>query len=280
LAVTKLWDRSSNLPDRGEGCQTLLDPSNLHVGAGVGTACQQGCAGDPNQIGSGSTLDIFQVSNNDTAAVNAPVLLILSVPDDPVDMTKTFFGATAGGVYTSLGVQFYNGGAPLTGTANVAGTGFFTNLSKTNPLGLQANSGPLSGAFYGSLGAGQEVYSFLNFTEGGINNSNSFANFTLPGNDSKAISFGVYVIALNGGVIGGNGLINVTGLNLPTGTFVDALGEDSKGRPFVVPFTEAGLTDGPSPAPEPASMLLYGTGLFLIGGILRRRSARSVSAIS
>jgi len=251
--------------------QTLLDPSTLHVGAGVGTACQTGCAGDPNKIGPGGTLDIFQESSA-PAAVDAPILLILSVPNDTVNKTSTYFGPTTAGVYTSIGVQFYNPytGSPVSGTANVAGTGLFTNASN-NSLGLQANPGPLAGAFYGSMGSGQEVYSFLNFTGGGgINNSNSFTNFTLTGNDPTATSFGIYVIALNGSTLAGNGLINVTGLSVPKGTFVDAFGEGSKNsKAFVVPFTEAGLT-GPSPTPEPSSILLFGTGLLLAGGMLRR----------
>jgi hypothetical protein len=252
--------------------QTLLDPSTLHIGAGVGTACQTGCAGDPNKIGSGGTLDIFQESGA-PAAVDAPVLLILSVPNNTVNNTSTYFGPTSADVYTSLGVKFYNpytSSSPVSGTANVAGTGLFTNAS-TNGLGLQAHTGPVSGAFYGSLGSGQEVYSFLNFTGGGgINNSNSFSNFTLPGNDPGATSFGIYVIALNAGTLGGNGLINITGLNVPTGTIVDAFGEGgNKSKAFVVPFTEAGLT-GPSVTPEPSSILLFGTGLLALGGILRR----------
>jgi hypothetical protein len=92
----------------------------------------------------------------------------------------------------------------------------------------------------------------------------------LPGNDPGATSFGIYVIALNGGTLGGNGLINITGLNVPTGTIVDAFGEGgNKSKAFVVPFTEAGLT-GPSVTPEPNSILLFGTGLLALGGILRR----------
>ena len=64
-------------------------------------------------MGSGSTLDIFQVSNSDTAAVNAPVLLILSVPNDTVDMTKTFFGATAGAFTPRLAYSFKMGAPHL-----------------------------------------------------------------------------------------------------------------------------------------------------------------------
>jgi hypothetical protein len=36
--------------------------STLHIGAGAGTACAMGCAGEPNLVGSGNVIDIFQTS--------------------------------------------------------------------------------------------------------------------------------------------------------------------------------------------------------------------------
>jgi hypothetical protein len=55
--------------------------SNLHVGTGTGTACQSGCAGDPNLIGTGGTFDIAEVSHGANAGI-ASLTLILAVPND------------------------------------------------------------------------------------------------------------------------------------------------------------------------------------------------------
>ena len=75
------------------------------------------------------------------------------------------------------------------------------------------------------------------------------------------------------GGFGGNDLINVDISNMPNGTFVVGYGEAS-GKAYVNPFTEAGLIDTPPVnTPEPASLLLLGTGL-LVSGVLSRRRRR------
>jgi hypothetical protein len=43
--------------------------STLHIGPGAGTACATGCAGDPNLLGTGDVLDIFQNSGGANATV-------------------------------------------------------------------------------------------------------------------------------------------------------------------------------------------------------------------
>jgi hypothetical protein len=57
-------------------------------------------------------------------------------------------------------------------------------------------------------------------------------------------------------------------------SFVVGYGKNGSGQAYVNPFTEAGLIDTPPVnAPEPASLLLLGTGM-LASGVLSRRRRR------
>lgn len=57
-------------------CRAVSADSFVSIGTGVGTACQLGCAGDPNLIGTGINFDLAQVSGDGVLAV------ILAVPND------------------------------------------------------------------------------------------------------------------------------------------------------------------------------------------------------
>src|SRR5438132_13148223 len=118
--------------------------STLHIGPGAGTPCATGCAGEPNLIGSGDIIDIFQTSGGANATVNQPQLLILGIPND---------------------------------TTNLFASDPITGVTYTNPYpgGTSTAGSSPSITFEGAMTSGQEVYSFLGLSG---NASNSFTNWS------------------------------------------------------------------------------------------------------
>lgn len=196
--------------------------STLHIGPGAGTKCATGCSGDPNLIAGARNVDIYQTSGG-ASTLSQPVLFIMAVP------TQYDSAMPAMPITAAKEVNPYPGGTVATDTFTFAAGGTYGLIN------------PISDGFFGTMAAGQELYSFLGL--GGANNSNSFTNFAEEDEeylDLSVTSFNIHVYAVNGN-LGANGLINVSLVrNVPKGTFFVAYSQ-ANGKAYSVPFTEAGL---------------------------------------
>ena len=251
---------------------TLIDPATLHIGPGAGTFCaitQPSCTTDPNNVGSGHVVSIYQNSGGAKDTVQNPLLLILGIPNDTTNLFPT------NPILSDVSYNPYPDGFPGSG---VSGSSSFATAGT---FGLKAS---VSNGFFGDMTAGQEVYGFLELDQP-ADNSNSFTNWA--GTDFSrshitATNFGIYVFALtfpsSSGLLGPNGLVNVTfNGTLPTGTYAVAYGQNST-HIFDTPFTEAGYVNERPPLPpaqvaEPATLVLLGSALVVLAGLAYRRRA-------
>ena len=242
-----------------------VDPSNIHVGPGAGVACDTGCAGAPNLVGSGSTLDLYQTSGGKSLV--DPTLLILAVPNDPAG-TGHGMQQTAGSV-TAL--NYFGSYTPFPGATGPSTPVTFAFGSTADGV-MKSSTG-----FAGDLTSGNDVYGFLGIGAS-VTNSDSFTNFTdptfnIPAVDKTATNFGIYVFQLNTG-LGAQELININDASLPIGTYILGFGLDSMGQPDSTPHTEAGDTSTTvvlQDVPEPSALALSGTALAALGFIRWRR---------
>jgi hypothetical protein len=274
---------------------TIIDPSTLHIGTGVGTP---GYAGggtyiyqghEVNNLGNGSTFDMYQNSSGAGAEMN-PLLLIVGVAD------------------TTVNGQLVHGAAPvLAGTAgwydpatgHISGT-----VNVTGGVGAWGLSGQAgSTSLVGTMSSGNELYSFLGahssgigtelFNGGGVNSSNSFTNWAAADQAVDGITatgFDIYVFQIQTSQFVANDAINFTNAVIGQGAFIAGFGAENDGNNtytvYDSPFTEiGGVTSstppppGPpttgNPVPEPSSIAVLALGaLGLAGRAAGRRRPR------
>jgi hypothetical protein len=222
-----------------------VDPQ-LFIGQ---AGCLAPAGGDPNIIGNTDSFCVGVVGQNFTT--QDPLLIIVGVYNGDGVPSISFADCTIQSACPAATTGTYGLGS-ATGTM-IAGQDAYTQLGLVEP------------------GAGQASESFTNWSAADVT-----AGFAAPS------SFTLYAFALPGNLSSGTPF-SIDESGAASGSFV--IGFDCKngtggssgcthpGDVFATPFTNAGLiTSTPEhKVPEPGGLALLGSGLVLIGGLLRRK---------
>ncbi len=243
----------------------IIDPADLHIGTGAGTACATGCGLDPNTI-SAASFDLYYNPNTHSSQdpIGNPFYLVLAIP--------VYSGSSSTNSINSPAALY----APYPG----AQTG-------TVVVDTQTNHGTLtSGDIYTFLGLGSSITNSFNFGNmqacdiGTSSGSNACPNGALHGSAAPLFGdtitgYNIFTWSIETTSFAPNDLLDFSG-NIPIGSYVAGIGVNAAGtEAWAVPFTESGLVTGTTTqVPEPSSLILLGSGLGALLGMIARRKGR------
>lgn len=241
---------------------TMADPINIGNGF-IGTDATGSLGTDPNSVGNGSDISVYP---HGSASITNDFLLVFIVPNNNGNGTTSIFSTDPLGTITVYNP--YPGGVGSTsGTSSAFASSGEFGLTKPPYTGSDGYFGNITGS------SGTKVGSYI-----GAGLSNSINLSKVEGFSSSAgvnaTSFGVYALLVTSGPVPSGALVDIMiPGGLPLGTSMALVTDTGDANPWT---TAGGVDAAPhTVTPEPASLLLFGSGLLGLGFFVRRKFGHS-----